>query len=596
MANSALSVANLNFNDIKSNLQNYMQTQSSLKDYDFTGSNINVLLDVLSYNTYMQNFYLNMVANESFLNSAVLRDSIVSHAKTLNYLPQSRSSSVSRIRLSITPNDTPALITIPRYTSFSTTIDSKSYTFSTDEGITIAADSEGNYIANNISIHEGEVITELFTVNSSNTDQRFVLNNKEIDTDSLVVKIIKSSTDTANAEWTKNLTTIGIDGNSNTYFIVPAESQKYEIQFGDGILGKRLENNNIIQATYRKSSGDASDSANVFALVGDVQGYTNVSVTVLSKATGGSLPESDDSIRRNASRSLTIQDRTVTVGDYKSLIKQNFNDVQAINVYGGELSIPPQFGKVIISVDLNNAEGIPMSRKKDIEAFAKLRAPLSITPVVVDPEFLYVDINSIVRYNPNVTTKSDNEIKTVVGDAIKAHTDANINDFDTKLRMSKLSTTIDESDPSILNNDTSVVLEKRIVPQLNKDQTFLLEYDNEIYREIPLNGLFVDGTAPISSSTFTFSNLTGCSFRDDGNGLLQIVQDTTSGLEVINTNVGTVDYEQGLVNINSFNTSLFNGNAIRIYATPVSRTIASSKNIILTYNSQPSIKIVQERS
>ena len=596
MANSALTVANLNFNDIKSNLQNYMQTQSSLKDYDFTGSNINVLLDVLSYNTYMQNFYLNMVANESFLNSPVLRDSIVSHAKTLNYLPQSRSSSVSRIKLSITPNDTPALITIPRYTSFSTTIDSKSYTFSTDEGITIAADSEGNYEANNIAIHEGEVITELFTVNSSNTDQRFVLNNKEIDTDSLVVKVIKSSTDTANAEWTKNLTTIGIDGNSNTYFIVPAESQKYEIQFGDGILGKKLENNNIIQATYRKSSADASDSANVFALVGDIQGYTNVSVTVLSKATGGSLPESDDSIRRNASRSLTIQDRTVTVGDYKSLIKQNFNDVQAINVYGGELSIPPQFGKVIISVDLNNAEGIPMSRKKDIEAFAKLRAPLSITPVVVDPEFLYVDINSTVRYNPNVTTKSDNEIKTVVGNAIKAHTDATINDFDTKLRMSKLAATIDGSDPSILNNDTSVILEKRIVPQLNKDQTFLLEYDNEIYREIPLNGLFVDGTAPISSSTFTFNNLTGCSFRDNGNGLLQIVQDTTSGLEVINTNVGTVNYAQGLVNINSFNTSLFNGNAIRIYATPISRTIASSKNIILTYNSQPSIKIVQERS
>lgn len=596
MANSALSVANLNFNDIKTNLQNYMQTQSSLKDYDFTGSNINVLLDVLSYNTYMQNFYLNMVANESFLNSAVLRDSIVSHAKTLNYLPQSRSSSVSRIRLTVTPNDTPALITIPRYTSFTTTIDSKSYTFSTDEGITIAADANGNYEANNIAIHEGEVVTELFTVNTSNTDQRFVLNNHQIDTDSLVVKVIKSSTDTANAEWTKNLTTIGIDGNSNTYFIVPAENQKYEIQFGDGILGKKLENNNIIQATYRKSSGEEADSANVFALVGDIQGYTDVNVVALSKAAGGSLPESDDSIRKNASRSLTIQDRTVTVGDYKSLIKQNFNDVQAINVYGGELSIPPQFGKVIISVDLNNAEGIPLSRKKDIESFAKLRAPLSITPVVVDPEFLYVDVNSIVRYNPNVTTKSDNEIKTVVANAIKAHTDSTINDFDTKLRMSKLSTTIDNSDPSILNNDTSVILEKRIVPQLNKNLTFLLEYDNEIYREIPLNGTFVDGTAPISSSTFTFSGLTGCSFRDDGNGALQIVQDTTSGLEVINTNVGSVDYAQGIVNINSFNTSLFNGSAIRIYATPVSRTVSSSKNIILTYNSQPSIKIVQERS
>lgn len=596
MANSALSVANLNFNDIKTNLQNYMQTQSSLKDYDFTGSNINVLLDVLAYNTYMQNFYLNMVANESFLNSAVLRDSIVSHAKTLNYLPQSRSSSKATIKLKINPNDTPAAITVPKYTSFTSSIDGKSYVFSTDEGFTISADALGNYEANNVQLFEGEIVTEMFTVNSSNTDQRFVLNNSEIDTDSLVVKIINSSTDTANAEWTRNLSTIGIDGNSNTFFVVPAETGKYEVQFGDGVLGKKLENNNVIQATYRKSSASAPDSANVFALVGDIQGYSNVTITSLSKATGGSLPETDESVKKNASRSLSIQDRTVTVNDYRSLIKQNFNDVQAINVYGGEQSIPPQFGKVIISVDLKNAEGIPLSRKRDIEAFAKLRAPLSITPVVVDPEFLYVDIETAVRYNPNITTKSDNEIKIAVISAIKTHTDAEINDFDTKLRLSKLAAAVDGCDPSILNNDAKVILEKRIVPELNKSQTFLLQYDNELYREIPLNGAFVDGTAPISSSTFTYNGLTGCSFRDNGSGILQIIQDATAGIEVVETSIGTVNYTEGSVNINSFKTSLFTGNAIRLFATPTSRTISSSKNIILTYNAQPTVQIVQERS
>ena len=330
--------------------------------------------------------------------------------------------------------------------------------------------------------------------------------------------------------------------------------------------------------------------------MGDIQGYSNVLITSLSKARGGSLPESDESIRKNASRSLTIQDRTVTVNDYKSLIKQNFNDVQAINVYGGEESIPPQFGKVIISIDLKNAEGIPLSRKRDIEAFAKLRAPLSITPVVVDPEFLYVDIKSTVRYNPNVTTKSDNELQTIVMNAIKAHTTANIDDFDTKLRLSKLSADIDLSDPSILNNDTSVTLEKRIVPQLNKSQTFLLQYDNAFYREIPINGVFVDGTAPISSSTFTFNDLTGCSFRDNGSGVLQIIQDTTTGVEIVEPSIGTVDYTLGLVNINSFKTSLFTGNAIRLFATPTSRTVVSTKNIVLTYNALPTIQIVQERS
>ena len=596
MANTALSVANLNFNDIKSNLKNYLQTQSALKDYDFAGSNLNVLLDVLAYNTYMNNFYLNMVANESFINSAVLRDSIVAHAKTLNYLPQSRASSKAVVKLDIVPTDTPANITIPKYTSFTTSVESNTYTFSTNEGITINADVDGNYIANNVDIFEGEVVQELFTVNTANTDQRFVLENNEIDVDSLVVKVIVSATDTSNSEWTRNLNTIDLNGTSNTFFIAPAESGKYEVQFGDNVLGKALDNGNIVQCTYRKSSADIPNSANVFTLVGDIQGYTNVSITTLTSARGGSLPETDESIRKNASRSLAIQDRTVTDSDYKTLIKQNFSDVEAINVYGGELANPPQFGRVLISVDLKNAEGIPLSRKKDIEDFARLRAPLSITPVVVDPEFLYVDLSTVVRYNPNETTKSDNEIKTVVINALQTHAAAKINDFNSRLRLSKLAADVDAADPSILNNDVEVLLEKRIVPTLNATETFVLNFNNEIYREIPLNNKFVDGTSPVSSTTFTFGDTAGCSFRDDGNGKMQIVQDSSAGLSILEQDIGTVDYLSGEVKINSFKTSSFNGSAIKVFANPVSRTISSDKNIILSYNSTPTVTIVQERS
>jgi len=596
MANTALSVANLNFNDIKSNLKTYLETQSALKDYDFAGSNLNVLLDVLAYNTYMNNFYLNMVANESFINSAVLRDSIVAHAKTLNYLPQSRASSKAVIKLDITPTDTPANITIPKYTSFTTSIESNTYTFSTNEGITINADVDGNYIANNVDIFEGEVVQELFTVNTANTDQRFVLENNEIDVDSLVVKVIVSATDTANSEWTRNLNTIDINGTSNTFFIAPAESGKYEVQFGDNVLGKAVDNGNIIQCTYRKSSADVPNSANAFSLVGDIQGYDNVAITTITSARGGSLPESDESIRKNASRSLAIQDRTVTDSDYKTLIKQNFSDVEAINVYGGELANPPQFGRVLISVDLKNAEGIPLSRKKDIEDFARLRAPLSITPVVVDPEFLYVDLSTVVRYNPNVTTKSDNEIKTVVINALQNHATAKINDFNSRLRLSKLAADIDAADPSILNNDVEVLLEKRMVPTLNATETFVLNFNNEIYREITQNNKFVDGTSPVSSTTFTFGDTAGCSFRDNGDGKMQIVQDSSAGLSILEQDIGTVDYVSGEVKINSFKTSSFNGSAIKVFANPISRTISSDKNIILSYNSTPTVTIVQERS
>ena len=595
MANTSLSVANINFEDIKSNLRNYLTTQSALKDYDFTGSNLNVMLDILSYNTYMQNFYLNMVANESFLNSAVLRDSIVSHAKTLNYLPQSYTSSKAVVDLQIYPTDVPAQIRIPKYTPFNTSVESNTYTFTTNEDITISADASGNYKVSNLAIFEGEVVREFFTVNTSNTEQRFLISNKEVDVDSLVVKIIASSTDTSNSEWTRNLNTIGIDGSTNTYFVVPAEKEKYEIQFGDGVLGKPVENGNIVEAVYRKSSAGDALSANVFTLSGTIQGYSNVVVTTTSSAKGGSEAESDESIRNNASRSLSLQDRTVTVNDYKTILKQNFNDIEALNVYGGEQAIPPQFGKVLISVDLKNAEGIPLSRKRDIEDFVRLRAPLSITPQVVDPEFLFVDVNTVVRYNPNVTVKSDNEIKNVVVSALSTFAAANINDFDSRLRVSKLSAAIDASDPSILNNDTNIVLEKKIIPTLNATETFVLQFNNEILREIPLNNEFVDGTSPISSSTFVFDGLSGCTIRDNGSGILQIVQSQDQVLQVVNSNIGTVDYSSGLVNLNSFKTSAFTGDGIKILAQPKSRTILSTKNIILSYNNTPTVTIVQER-
>jgi hypothetical protein len=595
MANTSLSVANINFEDIKSDLQTFLQTQSALKDYDFTGSNLNVLLDVLSYNTFMQNFYLNMVANESFLNSAVLRDSIVSHAKTLNYLPSSYSSAKAVVDISIYPNDTPAQIAIPKHTEFTTSVESNSYIFTTDESITVSADANGNYIASDVEIFEGNIITELFTVSTSNTEQRFVLSNPDVDVNSLTVKVVASASDTSNSQWTRNLNTIGIDGTTNTYFVVPAETGKYEVQFGDGILGRPLENGNIIEAIYRRSDADGPNSANNFALSGNIQGYSNVVIFTRSSAQGGSVGETLDSIKKNASRSLSLQDRTVTVNDYKTLLLQNFNDIEALNVYGGEEAIPPQFGKVLVSVDLKNAEGIPLSRKRDIENFLKLRAPLSIEPRVIDPEFLFVDIITSVRYNPNVTVKSDNEIKSVVQNAIQAHADAEINDFAATLRVSKVSAAIDAADPSILNNDTDVILEKKIIPILGVAVTFVLQFNNEILREIPLNNRFVDGSSPITSTTFTFGGLNGCILRDDGLGKIQIIQQQNATLQIVSPDAGSVNYETGTVTLNSFLVSAFSGDSIKISATPKRRTIKSDKNIILSYNKTPGITIVQER-
>ena len=596
MANSALSVANTDFASIRADLKTYLGAQGNFKDYNFDGSNLSVLLDLLAYNTFMQNFYLNQVASESFLDSAQLRDSIVSHAKTLNYLPKSDTSARALIHFEVFPANTPGTINVPKYTQFTTTVDSNTYTFTTDEGFTIQADATGRYFANNISIYEGEIVRELFQVNTANTDQRFVLSNKEIDTSSLSVKISTSSTDTSNAEWKSSLTAVGVSGTSNVYYIVPAESGKYELQFGDGVLGRPLDNGNIVEAAYRKCSANNSNEANTFTCSDTIQGYSNVSVTTLSKASGGGFAESNTSIKFNAPKALSIQDRTITVDDYKTILQQEFNDIETLNVYGGEEASPPEFGKVLISIDLKNADGIPNSKKKLIEDFVKLRAPLGIAPKVIDPAFLYVDVTTKVVYNPNITTKSDSEIQTLVSAAINTHATDTINSFNAKLRTSKLSAAIDASDPSILNSDNSVLLQKKFTPTLNTKESHTLEYVNEIYREIPdSSSIFPDGSAPVSSTEFTFDGLTGCSLRDNGSGVMQIVQQGSSVLTIVNKDIGTVDYTNGIVKLISFEVSAFTGDGITVSANPVSKTLKSNKNIILSYNKTPSITIEQER-
>ena len=596
MANSSLSVANLDFSDIKGNLKQYLQSQDLLKDYDFEGSNMNVMLDILSYNTYMQNFYLNMVAAEGFIDSAQLRDSVVSHAKTLNYLPGSHTASKAVIDFEILPANTPSSITVPKYTAFSTQVDSNTYSFTTNERITVSADTDGRYLVEDLEIFEGDIVYEYFTINSANTGQRFVLQNKEIDVNSLTVTVLTSATDTTNSIFTKSLTTIGLDGSSNVYFVVPAEDGKYELQFGDGVVGKKLINGNVVEAVYRKTAGDLPNGANSFTIGTADIAHDNTSITVTSTAKGGGIAESIDSIRVNAPRSITIQDRTVTVSDYKTLLLQNFNDIETLNVFGGEEATPPEFGKVIVSVDLKNADGIPDSRKKDIEDFLRLRSPLSVVPKVIDPEFLFVQVNSDVRYDPNRTSKSDLDIKTLVVDKIQEFANTNINKFDTTLRSSQLARSIDDADASILNNDTFITLKKTINPDLGVANSFVLNFNNKIQQEIPdaLNQ-YVDGSAPVQSTAFTFSNLTSCTLRDNGLGTLQIVRQANGDIQVVENNIGTVDYEEGVVSINTFEVSSFEGSAITVTTTPSNRTVKSNKNIILSYNQKPIINIIQER-
>ena len=413
-SNSEFIVANLEFDTIKSNLKTYLSSQSLFTDANFEGSNMNVLLDVLAYNTYYNAMYLNHVASEMFLDSAQLRDSVYAHAKQMNYLPTSYTSSVAYIDIDITPGDSPHNITIPRLTEFSTTVGDNTYTFSTNSAVTVY--SNASYVASNVAIYEGTNITEFY--NSNATANTFYIHNYDIDTDSLVVKVRTSNTDTTNTEYTRANTLFNVNSTSNVYFLQGASNGSYEIVFGNDTFGRKLTDGNIVEASYRVSSGGDPNGANSFTSAAAIQGYSTVGVTTNVRAAGGSEYQELNDIKFAAPRSLSVQERAVTPNDYKVLIENEFNDITDMIVYGGEEADPPRFGKVLMVAKSSQYDTLPSFRKQEIIDFINPKSPLTVEPEMLDPTFLRIKVDSKVTYNMNETTSLSGDIVSTVEDAI----------------------------------------------------------------------------------------------------------------------------------------------------------------------------------
>ena len=576
-ANTALNVANLDFNSIKTNIRAYLNSQTVFADYDFEGSNFSALIDAMAYNTYLNNYYLNMVANEGFLDTAQIKESVVSHAKTLNYLPKSRSSSVADLSIRIYPDDDPSQITIPAYTKFTSTVDGTSYVFSTNSAMVITSNTSGAFVANT-KVYEGKVVSEFFTANTALDNQRFVLTNAGVDTSSLTIKIRASSTDDTNSEYSKAETTHGMTTASNNYFILPSNATHYEVQFGDGTIGRALENGNIVEATYRVASGNVSNGGNTFIKTANVGGYSNIVVTTVNPSVGGGPEEDINAIKFAAPKNLTIQDRLVTESDYETLLKQQFTDIESLSVYGGEKEDPPRFGKVVIACDVANADGIPDGLKAMIKDYIKGRAAIGITPEIVDPEFLYVDVTTDVHFNTSETTKGQDDIKLLVNDQISTWSNNNINGFNKVLRLSKLVESIDGADDSILNNNTEFKLRKNWNPAVGNTESKTLYFNNKIDSDVR------DKEAGVQSDKFTYGADTGSYLKDDGNGILLVVTANTSNVAdttTLKADAGTVDYETGKVTISSVNVAAYTNSEIRISARTEVRQAKSAQNIIL---------------
>lgn len=594
MANSSKDLTTLDFETIKNNLKNHLRSQNVFKDYDFDGSNINVLLDVLAYNTNLNAFYLNMIGSEMFLDSALLRDSVVSHAKELNYVPRSFRSAFATIGISLYDTSENATVVIPRGTTFTGRNQERSFSFVVSDDV--VAESVGNdyFYANNVTIYEGDYAYDSYTVNESNP-ARYIITNKTVDTNSIIVSIIEDGGEVTLA-YDKVDNLFGLGATSQVFFVQAAENDTYEIVFGDGVIGRKPKDRSIVLIQYRKCNGELPNGINTFSADSSIGSATVKAVDVISKAAGGSIPESLESIKYNAPRAFTTQERVVTAEDYKTLLLQNFSDINDVSAYGGEEASPPRYGKVMIALDLKNTDELPPQRLQDFTLFIKKRSPLSIDPVFISPQYTYIDVKTKVKYDINRSSLSSQDIKNIVLSSIQNYNLNYLNGFTKTLRYSKFVSTIDNSDDSIVSNDTELKAIKRFVPDLTLTKNYDIDFGFALDDDIsPLPKIRkVDDSTVITSTPFGYEGRQVI-LEDDGNGIMRLMEFRHNAYEQVRI-VGHVDYKKGIIVLNNFKPTSLISNYIRILARTSEFDIASQQNTILSIvNEDINVKIEQVR-
>lgn len=576
-ANSSIVLSNLDFDTIKDTLKSYLKTQSKFKDYDFEGSNMSILLDILAHNTFQNSFYLNMVGNEMFLDSAIIRDSVVSHAKELGYTPRSFKSAEAIVDISVTTSRlNKGSVLIPKGSTFTSSFFNRSFTFSTNENIilkdfTVNRD-QAIFTGKNIKLYEGIYVTDSF-VYTEGSSQRFLISNKNVDISSISVTILEDAGATS-IVYNRALSLFDLTSDSTIFFIQGAEGDSYEIVFGDGISGRKPKNNSVILIEYRISNGELPNGCNTFESDNSIDGESNIVVTTVDQARGGSVSESIESIKYNAPRHFTTQERAVTTEDYETLLKIQYPEINAVTAFGGEELDPPQFGRVFIAVDLQDVDGLPDAKKQEYFRYLRPRSPVSIQPVFVNPDYTYLAITSNVSYNVNTTRLTSDDIKTIVTSSILDFARTNLNDFNRTFRYSQLVRIIDASQSSIISNETTFRVVKLIDnPKLGEFLTFDIAFN------IPLNIVYdqVESIFTVESSEFVYKGLRS-TIKDDGNGTLFAVSSSTG---TFIEQIGSVDYSQGLLQFSNFKIDNIYGNAIKVFVNPKNKDISTIKNVIL---------------
>ena len=582
-ANTNLSITELDFGLIKSNLKAYLQQQSKFTDYNFDGSNISVLLDVLAYNTHYNAFYVNMIGNEMFLDTAILRESVVSRAKELGYVPASaRGPDAS---LLVTINDarptSPASITIPRGTKFTTSANGQTYVFQTDTDFAISAFSNGtaNLYSTTVKVFEGVESTEQITVTATS---KYIISNPTVDLSSLLVTVQGSSSDLSTFPYSLATDINTVNENSRVYFLQEVEGGKFEVYFGDGVIGKELLVGNIVKLRYRTTNGALLNGANTFSGPSTISGFTSITIKTTIAAASGADQESIDSIKFNAPKQFEVQNRAVTSRDYERIIVKNYPEIVSISVWGGEENVPPVYGSVFVSARPSTGENLSNSKKESIKATLSSINLLTTTVEFVDPTYIYANITSTVRYNPNATPKTDGQMITTISNSITNYFNTQLGQFGKGLRLSRLSRFIDNAETSVLSNDTTLQLELRSKSiSLSKKNTYTFTFNQEV----------VPGSLTSSQFTLDSENV----FLDDNSsGIVRAYfLDTDGNKNLITSNSGTIDYDTGTVTLTSFLPSSILNSILSVRVSTVKKDIIPTLTEIIIIGSK-TILVVKE--
>tara|TARA_B110000902_G_scaffold9358_1_gene11404 strand:- start:2615 stop:4516 length:1902 start_codon:yes stop_codon:yes gene_type:complete len=587
-----LTVTELDFDDVKSNLKTFMRNQNEFKDYDFEGSGLSALLDVLAYNTHYLAFNANMLANEMFLDSSQLRSSVVSHAKTLGYTTRSARAAQAVINVYLNTTDTSATMTAG--TVFTASIGDTSYQFVTIQD-TISTNIGSVIPFNNLSVYEGSFVSTRYTTDTQNVEQRFLINDARADTTTLTVKVQNSSTDSITATYTLATDIAALTSTSNVYFLQEVEDGKFEIYFGDDILGNAVVDGNIIILNYVVTNKGVANSASTFTNSAAIDGISSVNVSTVSASAGGSEPETIQSIKYNAPLDYASQGRCVTAEDYKTYVKQLFPNTQAVSVWGGEngsynsstgVSDIAEYGKVFISVKSTTGLNLNEVQKAQLVTDLASYTVASITPVVVDPETLNLILNVNFKYDSSATTRANESLVSLVNSTVTNYNTNYLKVFNSVFRHSQFTGLVDATDSAILSNITTVSLSSSYTPNTLGSYSFTVNLGNPLYN--PHSGHNAASGGVIASTGFYVSgNINEMFFDDDGVGNLRIYY-LVSGVRTYYLELaGTVDYLTGLISTYPvYITEVSNvdgsaSTAIRLTGTPNSTDIVGKRNQIL---------------